>query len=145
MFLVFSKAVGIWYSRFDALLRGDSIPSQDELQQKLAVKAAELKEEADSESTHAIKNVLADLAATIAFVVVCILSREELRVLRGFFDEAVYGLSDSAKAFAIILFTDIFVGFHAPKAGLFCSTVLPTILDSPLVRISSCSLSPRSR
>ncbi|QNI73458.1 proton extrusion protein PcxA [Synechococcus sp. NOUM97013] len=100
---------------FDALLRGDSIPSQDELQQKLAVKAAELKEEADSESTHAIKNVLADLAATIAFVVVCILSREELRVLRGFFDEAVYGLSDSAKAFAIILFTDIFVGFHSPE------------------------------
>jgi hypothetical protein len=26
----------------------------------------------------------------------------------------VYGLSDSAKAFIIILFTDIFVGFHSP-------------------------------
>nr|WP_298908966.1 hypothetical protein [uncultured Nostoc sp.] len=26
----------------------------------------------------------------------------------------VYGLSDSAKAFLIILFTDIFVGFHSP-------------------------------
>jgi len=39
--------------------------------------------------------------------VVCFLSRDELRVLRGFVDEAVYGLSDSAKAFAIILFTDI--------------------------------------
>jgi hypothetical protein len=59
--------------------------------------------------------VLADLAALLAFVVVCITSREELRVLRGFFDEAVYGLSDSAKAFAIILFTDIFVGFHSPE------------------------------
>jgi hypothetical protein len=35
--------------------------------------------------------------------------------MRGFFDEAVYGLSDSAKAFAIILFTDIFVGFHSPE------------------------------
>ena len=100
---------------FDALLRGDSIPSQEELQQKLSAKAEELKEEADSESTHAVKNVLADLAATIAFVVVCLFSREELRVLRGFFDEAVYGLSDSAKAFAIILFTDIFVGFHSPE------------------------------
>ena len=100
---------------FDALLRGDSIPTQDELQQKLSAKAEELKEEADSESTHAIKNVLADLAATVAFVVVCLFSREELRVLRGFFDEAVYGLSDSAKAFAIILFTDIFVGFHSPE------------------------------
>jgi hypothetical protein len=29
-------------------------------------------------------------------------------------DEIVYGLSDSAKAFIIILFTDMFVGFHSP-------------------------------
>ena len=43
---------------FDALLRGDSIPSQEELQQQLGKKAAELKEEADAESTHAVKNVL---------------------------------------------------------------------------------------
>ena len=43
------------------------------------------------------------------------LEQEELRVLRGFFDEAVYVLSDSAKAFAIILFTDIFVIFHSPE------------------------------
>ncbi|MBT66532.1 MAG: proton extrusion protein PcxA [Synechococcus sp. NP17] len=100
---------------FDALLRGDSIPSQEELQQLLTKKASELKEDADSESTHAVKNVLADISATIAFVMVCLFSREELRVLRGFFDEAVYGLSDSAKAFAIILFTDIFVGFHSPE------------------------------
>ena len=100
---------------FDALLKGQAIPSQDELQQALSVKAEELKEEADAASTQAIKNVLSDLAALLAFAVVCITSREELRVLRGFFDEAVYGLSDSAKAFAIILFTDIFVGFHSPE------------------------------
>jgi hypothetical protein len=29
-------------------------------------------------------------------------------------DQLIYGLSDSAKAFVIILFTDIFVGFHSP-------------------------------
>jgi hypothetical protein len=34
--------------------------------------------------------------------------------LKSFFDEIVYGLSDSAKAFIIILFTDMFVGFHSP-------------------------------
>ena len=100
---------------FDALLKGKSIPSQEELQQALAAKAEELKQEADEASTHAIKNVLSDLAALLAFVAVCVVNREELRVLRGFFDEAVYGLSDSAKAFAIILFTDIFVGFHSPE------------------------------
>ncbi len=35
-------------------------------------------------------------------------------MLKSFMDEIVYGLSDSAKAFIIILFTDIFVGFHSP-------------------------------
>ena len=100
---------------FDALLRGRGIPSDVDLQQALTLKAQELKEEADSESTHAVKNVFSDIAALFAFVGVCLVSREELRVLRGFFDEAVYGLSDSAKAFAIILFTDIFVGFHSPE------------------------------
>ena len=41
--------------------------------------------------------------------------QRDLQVLRGFLDEAVYGLSDSAKVFTIILFTDIFVGFHSPE------------------------------
>lgn len=100
---------------FDALLKGKAIPSQEELQQALVLKAEELKEEADQASTQAIKNVLSDLAALVAFACVCLTSQEELRVLRGFFDEAVYGLSDSAKAFAIILFTDMFVGFHSPE------------------------------
>eukprot|EP00457_Paulinella_chromatophora_P008053 gb/GEZN01008080.1/.p1 GENE.gb/GEZN01008080.1/~~gb/GEZN01008080.1/.p1 ORF type:complete len:361 (-),score=-2.52 gb/GEZN01008080.1/:11-1093(-) len=100
---------------FDALLRGEAALTREELQQALAVKAGELKEEADIESTQAIKNVLADMIALVAFVLVCFSSKEELTVLRGFLDELIYGLSDSAKAFAIILFTDIFVGFHSPE------------------------------
>ena len=100
---------------FAALLEGEDSPSVEELRQKLSLKAAELKDEADSESTTAIKNVLADVVATIGFVLVCLFGRDEIRVLRGFFDEVVYGLSDNAKAFVIILFTDIFVGFHSPE------------------------------
>jgi len=100
---------------FDALLRGESIPSSEVLQQQLAEKAAELKNEADGQSTQAVKNVLADAAALLAFIAVCVLSREDIRILRVFLDETVYGLSDSAKAFAIILFTDIFVGFHSTE------------------------------
>jgi hypothetical protein len=43
------------------------------------------------------------------------LGQRDIQVLKGFIDELVYGLSDSAKAFAIILFTDVFVGFHSPE------------------------------
>ncbi|MCB4410889.1 MULTISPECIES: proton extrusion protein PcxA [unclassified Synechococcus] len=100
---------------FDAFLKG--VPPLDDVQlrDQLTEKATELKHDADEESLKAIKNVFADLAGLIAFAVVCLISRDELRVLRGFVDEAVYGLSDSAKAFAIILFTDIFVGYHSPE------------------------------
>ena len=100
---------------FAALLQGEDPLNPDELRDKLTTKAKDLKEEADLESVKAIKNVFADLAGLMAFLVVCLVSQDELRVLRGFFDEAVYGLSDSAKAFAIILFTDIFVGYHSPE------------------------------
>ncbi len=100
---------------FAALLDGRPLPSREELQAQLALRARELKQEADDESTNAIKNVLADLAGLVGFVVVCLLGQRDIQVLRGFIDELIYGLSDSAKAFAIILFTDIFVGFHSPE------------------------------
>jgi len=100
---------------FDALLKDEALPTREELHARLTERARELKLEADQESTEAIKNVLADLCGLIGFALVCVFGQRDLQVLRGFIDELVYGLSDSAKAFAIILFTDIFVGFHSPE------------------------------
>ena len=100
---------------FDALLNGKPLPTRDELQQRLAARAQSLKDQADEESTEAIKNVFADGFALIGFAGLCLVCRRDIQVLRGFIDELIYGLSDSAKAFAIILFTDIFVGFHSPE------------------------------
>ncbi|MCB4406692.1 proton extrusion protein PcxA [Synechococcus sp. MU1642] len=111
---------------FDAFLKGVQPLDDGALRDKLTEKATELKHDADQESLKAIKNVLADLTGLIAFAVVCFMSRDELRVLRGFVDEAIYGLSDSAKAFAIILFTDIFVGYHSPEGW---SVLLDGIAD----------------
>lgn len=100
---------------YDALLTGQPMPAPDELRLKLATRAIELNDEAVGESNQALKNVAADGFGLLGFALVCLLGRQELRVLRGFLDEVIYGLSDSAKAFSIILFTDIFVGFHSPE------------------------------
>ena len=100
---------------FEALIRGEPVPSRSEMQERLADKAKDLKQEADQESSQAFKNVLADLFGLLGFTLVCVFGQRDLQVLRGFIDELIYGLSDSAKAFAIILFTDIFVGFHSPE------------------------------
>ena len=77
-------------------------------------KVHELAEEFRAEGANAVKNVFADMLAVGAFVWLLLVSKRELAVLKDFFDQIVYGLSDSAKAFIIILCTDVFVGFHSP-------------------------------
>lgn len=117
---------------FDALLKGEDLPDPAAMHKALASRAAELKEEADGQSTLAIKNVLSDAFGLLSFGLVCLLAREDIRVLRGFLDEQVYGLSDSAKAFAIILFTDIFVGFHSPEGWTVLLDGVATHLGLPV-------------
>lgn len=88
------------------------LPEQVETEMKN--KAIELAEEFRHESSGAIKNVFADMFSVVAFIWLLLVSKSSIAVLKDFFDNIVYGLSDSAKAFIIILFTDIFVGFHSP-------------------------------
>ncbi|MEH2285480.1 MAG: proton extrusion protein PcxA [Nostoc sp.] len=88
------------------------LPEQMETEMKK--KALELAEEFRHESSGAIKNVFADMFSVVAFIWLLVVSKSSIAVLKDFFDNIVYGLSDSAKAFIIILFTDIFVGFHSP-------------------------------
>lgn len=88
------------------------LPEQMETEMKK--KAKELAEEFRHESSGAIKNVFADIFSVVALIWLLLVSKSSIAVLKDFFDNIVYGLSDSAKAFIIILFTDIFVGFHSP-------------------------------
>ena len=100
--------------KFQNLLNGVVEPSPEKTEEQLKEKVHELAEEFRGESSNAIKNVFADILSVGAFVWLLLVSKRELAVLKDFFDQVVYGLSDSAKAFIIILFTDVFVGFHSP-------------------------------
>lgn len=100
--------------KFQNLLNSVIEPSPEKTEEQLKEKVRELAEEFRAESSNAIKNVFADLLSVGAFVWLLLISKRELAVLKDFIDQVVYGLSDSAKAFIIILFTDVFVGFHSP-------------------------------
>ncbi|MEP0802549.1 proton extrusion protein PcxA [Funiculus sociatus] len=106
--------------RFEQLLKFRTLVglapklSPEEMEEEVKEKAFELTEEYRHKSANAIKNVFADIFAAGAFYVLLINSRREIEIFKGFIDDVVYGLSDSAKAFIIILFTDVFVGFHSP-------------------------------
>jgi hypothetical protein len=100
--------------KFDRLIGTAPSLSLEETEKKIAEKAVELAEEYRSESGGAIKNIFADLISCIAFVAIILTNKKEIEILKSFMDDVIYGLSDSAKAFVIILFTDVFVGFHSP-------------------------------
>ncbi|MBE9222910.1 proton extrusion protein PcxA [Cyanobacterium stanieri LEGE 03274] len=88
--------------------------SPEERESTIQEKAQEVAQSYRRQSSNAIKNIFSDILAFLAFAIILVSSRQELQVLKSFLDELIYGLSDSAKAFLIILFTDIFVGFHSP-------------------------------
>ncbi|MGA7932948.1 MAG: proton extrusion protein PcxA [Kovacikia sp.] len=100
--------------KFQGLVSNTPRLSEGEINDRMKDKALELKQEYSELSGNAVKNVFSDLLSLIAFAIVIATNRPGIAVLKSFIDETVYGLSDSAKAFIIILFTDMFVGFHSP-------------------------------
>ncbi len=100
--------------KFQNLLSEAPKVSTEQIEERIKDKAREIAEEYRVDSDNAIANVFADLLSLAAFGWVVYVSKREIAVLKSFIDDVVYGLSDSAKAFVIILFTDMFVGFHSP-------------------------------
>jgi hypothetical protein len=84
------------------------------IHEKLQKKALLLAKKYSGESANAVKNIFADIFSILVISIIIIRGRRELSILQSFVNELIYGLSDTAKGFVIILFTDVFVGFHSP-------------------------------
>jgi len=100
--------------RFESLLNQTPALSSEVIKEKIKDKAIEIAEEFHIKTDSAVGNIFADLISLISFSLIIVFSKKEIFIVKSFIDNIVYGLSDSAKAFVIILFTDIFVGFHSP-------------------------------
>ncbi|MEM6252158.1 MAG: proton extrusion protein PcxA [Cyanobacteria bacterium P01_D01_bin.156] len=100
--------------RFEVILGKVTALSEDELEERVLDKALDIEEDYRERSADSVKNVFADIFAVMAFSLLLNICKRQVATLKAFIDEIVYGLSDSAKAFIIILFTDMFVGFHSP-------------------------------
>lgn len=100
--------------RFDSLINIAPQLSPEKIEEQVKAKATEIAEGFRSKSGGSIANVISDLIAVVAFVLVIIVSKREIIILKSFMGDRFQGLSDSAKAFIFILFTDLFVGFHSP-------------------------------
>jgi CemA family len=86
----------------------------EQLTAQVQNKAQEVKANFYRKSSEAVKNWFADILAVITFAWLITHSNRQIEILKSFLSDLVAGLSDTAKAFMIILLTDTFVGFHSP-------------------------------
>lgn len=100
--------------RFESIVGIAPTLTDVEREERIREKAEEIRIDFFRKSAEAVKNWFADIISFIATTLFLIRSKREINVLKSFIDELIYGLSDTAKAFIIILFTDTFVGFHSP-------------------------------
>lgn len=100
--------------KFQSLIEENRQVAPDIIEVKIKDKAKEIADEFREKSNNAVSNVFADLLGLVAFAGVLLTNRPGITAIKTLLDSIVYDLSDSAKAFIIILFTDIFVGFHSP-------------------------------
>ncbi len=111
--------------KFQSLIT-ETVRSPQETEFAIKEKAQKLKAEFQTELREPIKNIFADILSLSVFALLIFMGRTEIATLKSFLDEVVYGLSDSAKAFILILLTDVFVGFHSPHGW---EVILETTLE----------------
>ena len=88
--------------------------THEKMEEQMMKKAKTIAVKYANESVDAIKNIFSDIVSIITFLLILSVTKRQISILKSFFNQLIYGLSDTAKAFLIILVTDIFVGFHSP-------------------------------
>nr|YP_764429.1 envelope membrane protein [Stigeoclonium helveticum]Q06SD7.1 RecName: Full=Potassium/proton antiporter CemA; AltName: Full=Chloroplast envelope membrane protein A; Short=CemA [Stigeoclonium helveticum]ABF60153.1 chloroplast envelope membrane protein [Stigeoclonium helveticum] len=78
-------------------------------------KTRELANHYNNESISAITNLLADFMGLFILLFLLVNMKMSLMNTTAFLSESFFSLKDSKKAFLMLLFTDLLVGFHSPR------------------------------
>lgn len=95
------------------MLRGSTEDSLPAIEERRREKLLELATNTRQENVQILSNIAADLLSAIIFIIFVLKTQPQFKLLKQFLSNLMDGLSDSAKAFLIILVTDVFVGFHS--------------------------------
>lgn len=106
---------------------GKSPPlSDEELWQELRHKALELQDEWRLENRRAFANILSDMVFGISLFILLCLNQSQVALLKFTGYKIINNVSDTGKAFLIILITDIFLGYHSESGW---QTLLEVIIE----------------
>ncbi|MEY3256144.1 MAG: hypothetical protein RLZZ29_1279 [Cyanobacteriota bacterium] len=120
--------------QFQNLLHTAPPLSPAEIEIEVKDKALDVAQEFRRDSSLAIGNIFGDVMSLISFAIIIGWRKKDIDVVQSLLDKIAYGLSDSAKAFLIILITDIFVGFHSPHGWEIILESLAQHLGLPATR-----------
>ncbi|KAL5699718.1 Protein DAY-LENGTH-DEPENDENT DELAYED-GREENING 1 [Ranunculus cassubicifolius] len=106
---------------------GKSPPlSDEEVWLELREKALELREEWRLENRRAFANILSDMVFGIILFLLLVFNQSKVALLKFTGYKLINNVSDTGKAFLIILITDIFLGYHSESGW---ETLLEIIVD----------------
>lgn len=99
--------------RFEAAVGKAPPLSDEELLEHIREEALELREELRLENRKSFGNIWSDMLAGVAFLLLLVFNPDRVAVMRLTGKRLFTNVSDTGKAFIIILFSDIFLGYHS--------------------------------
>ncbi|XP_024374481.1 protein DAY-LENGTH-DEPENDENT DELAYED-GREENING 1, chloroplastic [Physcomitrium patens] len=99
--------------RFEAEIGKAPPLSDDELSEHIREEALELREEYRRENRQAFASIWSDFAAGLTILLLLILNPKQVAIMQLTGERLFTNISDTGKAFIIILLTDIFLGYHS--------------------------------
>ncbi|KAI3990237.1 hypothetical protein MKX01_037576 [Papaver californicum] len=106
---------------------GKSPPlSDDEIWLELRPKALELRDEWRLENRRAFANIWSDMVFGVALFILLYFNQSKVALLKFTGYKLINNISDTGKAFLIILITDIFLGYHSESGW---QTLLEVMVD----------------
>jgi hypothetical protein len=89
-------------------------PQSQDLNIEIHQKTIQLVKIYNENSLNTLLHLLTDIVYVITLSAVFILGKQRLAILNSWIQELFYSLSDTMKAFSILLLTDLCIGFHSP-------------------------------
>ncbi|KAL2630207.1 hypothetical protein R1flu_014893 [Riccia fluitans] len=123
--------------RFEAEIGKAPPLTDEELNEHIHEVALELREEVREENRQAFGNLWSDAVAGFTVFLLLVLNPAQVSIMRMTGDRLFTNISDTGKAFIIILLTDIFLGYHSESGW---ETVIEMLLEHYGLEASQASI-----
>jgi hypothetical protein len=98
----------------DIIMADSSAKQPQDLSAQIHQKTIDLVETYNQESIQTIVHFFTNFVFIVVIISLLIWGKKRLAILNSWVQEVFYSLSDTMKAFFILLFTDLCIGFHSP-------------------------------